>query len=378
LNGAPLPKPDADYYSTTAIADYGVRFLQEHARSHRDQPFFLYAAFHAPHFPLHARQEDIDRYKDRFAEGWDAARQRRWERMRRMGLVNCPLSPLEPGEWPSWNLPEAELQARIGPGEIGRAAPWNTLTAEQKSFQRLKMAIHAAMTTSMDAEIGKLMKQVESMGAAEDTVVLFLSDNGASAEQLIRGDLHDPKARPGSAETHLCLGPGWSSCANTPFRLHKAWVHEGGIATPLIVHWPRGIRAAGQLRHDPCHFIDVLPTMVDLAGGKPAPPSGPPLPGRSLRPAFAKSGSIQREFLYFHHNNNRALREKDWKIVAAGAKSPFELYDLAKDRTEQNNLAAKRPEIVQRLADKWLAAEREYVTTREQAQPSARKLLGRG
>ena len=146
------------------------------------------------------------------------------------------------------------------------AVPWSTLSAEQKTLQRMKMAIHAAMISRMDLETGKLLKQLEAMRALDDTVVMVLSDNGASAEQLIRGDGHDPSAFPGSACTHLCLGPAWSSCSNAPFRLHKIWVNEGGIASPLIAHWPNGIRDRGRLRHDPCHFIDVLPTLVDLAG----------------------------------------------------------------------------------------------------------------
>ena len=242
LDGQPLPKPDEGYYSTTAIADYAVRFLKEHARDHAQDPFFLYLAPHSPHFPLQAPAEDIARYKDKFAEGWDVARQRRFERMRRMGIVNCALSPLEPNMWTRWNTPDEELFAKIGPGEVTRAVAWSTLTPEQKSFQRTKMAIHAAMITRTDLEIGKVVKQLEDMGVSRDTVILFLSDNGASSEQVIRADGHDSTAPLGSARSFLGLGPGWSSCANTPFRLHKSWVNEGGIASPLIVHWPNGIR----------------------------------------------------------------------------------------------------------------------------------------
>jgi arylsulfatase len=379
LDGVALPKPDADYYSTTAIADYGVRFLDEHAREHASDPFFLYAAFHAPHFPLHALQEDIDRYKDRFAEGWDISRQRRWERMRRMGLVNCALPPLERDQWPRWNTPEPDLLAKVGPGEVYRAESWKSLTAEQQKFQRLKMAIHAAMITRMDVEIGKMLKQVERMGALDNTVVLFLSDNGASAEQLIRGDGHDASARPGSAMTHLGLGPGWSSCANAPFRLHKAWLHEGGIASPLIAHWPAGMKEKNKLRHDACHFVDVLPTMLDLAGGKPvSASSGPTLAGRSLAPAMTGKGHVSREFLYFNHNNNRALRVGDMKLLSTGEGGAWELYDLAKDRAEQVNLASKRPDVVKEMAAKWAAADEEYVRVRESAQASGKVLMRRG
>lgn len=377
LDGEPLPKPEPGYHSTTAIADYGVRFLEQHARERKEDPFFLFAAFHAPHFPLHALQEDIDKYAGRFEEGWDAARERRWQRMRRMGLIDCPLAPLEPGMWTRWNTPDNELAARIGAGEVMRAVPWSTLTPEQRRFQRLKMAIHAAMTTRMDLEIGKLLKQVDRMGATDNTVVLFLSDNGASSEQIIRGDGHDPNARPGSAESHLCLGPGWSSCANAPFRLHKSWVHEGGISSPLIVHWPQGIRDKGKLRHDPCHFVDVLPTLVDLAGGKPASPAGPPLAGTSVAPAFAKDKALKRDFIYFNHNQNRALRIGDAKLISTGKDGPWELYDMATDRSEQKNIASRQSEQTARMAARWQAIDEEFTRVRQAAPPSARKLLGR-
>ena len=370
LDGEPLPKPGEGYYSTTAIADYAVGFLKEHAREHARDPFFLYLAPHSPHFPLHAPAEDIARYRDRFAEGWDVARERKHARMRRMGLVNCALAPREPGMWTRWNTPDEELFAKIGAGEVARAVPWSTLTGEQKAFQRTKMAIHAAMITRMDLEIGKVVRQLQEMGSERDTMILFLSDNGASSEQLIRGDGHDAAAPAGSARSFLGLGPGWASCSNAPFRLHKSWVNEGGIASPMIVHWPNGVQSANQLRHDPCHFVDVLPTLVDLAGGTAIRESGPPLPGRSLAPAFQKSGAAPREFLYFNHNDNRAIRAGDWKLIATGPDGPWELYDLGKDRCEQHNLAAREPARVQKLAGQWTSLDTEYARVREAAQPT--------
>ena len=375
LDGAALPKPEPGYYSTTAIADYGVRFLKEHARQHPADPFFLYAAFHAPHFPLQAPQQDIDKYTDRFSEGWDTARERKWQRMVRMGLINCPLAPLEANMWTKWNTPDSELLAKIGPGEVTRAVPWSSLTPEQKKFQRTKMAIHAAMVSRMDAETGKILQQVEEMGEIENTVVIFLSDNGASSEQLIRGDGHDASAPPGSARTHLGIGPGWASNSNAPFRLHKSWVNEGGIASPLIVQWPKGIRTGSQLRHDPCHFIDFAPTLVDLAGGKPEAPSGPGFAGRSIAPAFQKDGSLTRDFLYFNHNHNRAIRERDWKLIATGDNGPWELYDLSKDRSEQKNLAGAQPGLAGRLAARWKSIDDGFTTLRENAPASTKKLL---
>jgi arylsulfatase len=177
--------------------------------------------------------------------------------------------------------------------------------------------------------------------------------------------------------THLGLGPGWSSCANAPFRLHKAWLHEGGIASPLIVHWPAGIKDKDKLRHDACHFVDVLPTMLDLAGGKPVSTSGPALAGRSLTPALTGKGHVSREFLYFNHNNNRALRVEDMKLLSTGEGGPWELYDLAKDRSEQVNVASRRPEVVKEMALKWKAADEEFMRVRESAQASGKVLMRR-
>ena len=374
----PAPKPEDHYYTTVAIADYGVRFLQEHARDHASDPFLLYLAPHSPHFPLQALAEDIAKYKDRFAEGWDTARERKHARMRRMGLIDCSLAPLEPNMWTRWNTPDEELFAKIGKGEVTRAVPWSSLTTEQKEFQRAKMAIHAAMITRMDLEIGKLLRQVEAMGATRDTVVIFLSDNGASSEQLIRGDGHDASAPLGSARTFLGLGPGWSSCSNAPFRLHKSWVNEGGIASPLIVHWPAGIRDRNQLRHDPCHFVDIVPTIVDLAGGKATAEGGPPLAGRSIAPAFQKDGAAPHEFIYFNHNNNRAIRKGDWKLIATGTEGPWELYDLKRDRSEQHDLAASQPDRVNQLAGLWQDRDTEYARVREAAPPTNKKRMPGG
>jgi arylsulfatase A-like enzyme len=207
-------------------------------------------------------------------------------------------------------------------------------------------------------------------------VILVLSDNGASAEIMIRGDGHDPTAAPGSAQTHLCIGPGWATAANTPFRLHKSYVHEGGIASPLVVHWPNGIQDQGKLRHDPCHFIDIVPTVLDLAGGKADRPSdAPPLAGKSLLPAFRKDDSVRRDFLYFNHANNRALHAGDWKLVAKGEKGPWELYDMRTDRSEQNDLAASDSARVKKLDTIWQTQDDLYKTQRESARPSKKPLL---
>lgn len=366
LDDRPLPavKPGEGYYSTTAIADRAVEWLGEHDAKHRGEPFFLFLAFTTPHFPLHAPAEDIERYRSKYAEGWEVVREARWKRQRELGLLDAALSPRDPKTIPSWNLPEEELKRRIGPGEVGHAVAWDSLTPEQKEFQATKMAIHAAMVDRIDREVGKVLARLEASGVTDDTLILFASDNGASAEQIIRGDGHDPAAAPGSAGSYLSLGPGWSTAANAPFRLHKSWNHEGGVATPLIAHWPAGIKARGEIRRAVGHFVDVVPTLLALAG-VPAPSSfrdqaRPPLPGLSLAPTFAADVPLDREAIFFRHEKNRGLRRGDWKIVSAGEGSPWELYDLASDRTETRNLAADDPDKVRELAELWTRLDEEY------------------
>ncbi len=207
-------------------------------------------------------------------------------------------------------------------------------------------------------------------------MVTFASDNGASAEQIVRGDGHDRAAPAGSGRTFLCLGPGWATAANTPFRLYKSWVHEGGISSPLIIQWLDGIKARGAIRHTPGHFIDFLPTILDLAGAPAAgvarPAGAPPLPGRSLAPSFADDRRIERDYLYWHHLNHRALRMGDWKIVSAGTADqagPWELYDLGRDRTELHNLAAKELRRLRRMTDEWDRLEARF---RADAGPATR------
>jgi arylsulfatase A-like enzyme len=351
-------KSGQTYYSTIAIADHAIQCLRLHQKKHGSAPFFQYVAFYSPHFPLHALQKDIDAYGNSYGVGWDVIRQRRWQRMRDMGIINCALSEPDTETIPRWNLKPDQLATRIGPGEASRAVPWDSLTETQRRFQAKKMAIHAAMITRMDLEIGRILQQLKDMNAFDNTLILFASDNGASAEQIIRGDNHDPNVPPGSAGSYLCLGPGWSTAANTPFRLHKHWNHEGGISSPLIAHWPQGISAQGELRRDPSHFIDIAPTILELAGVTQAQASnratGPTRPGQSLIPAFARNGSIQHKQLWWCHADNRAIRQGDWKLSAKdGRNGKWELYNLKQDRCEINNLATAHPDKVTHLARTW-------------------------
>jgi arylsulfatase len=212
------------------------------------------------------------------------------------------------------------------------------------------------MVDRMDREIGRLIEQLKAMGQYENTLIFFASDNGASAEIMVRHGGHDPSAPPGSAASYLCLGPGFSSAANTPLRRHKTWVHEGGISTPLIVHWPAGIEARGELRHTPGHMIDIVPTILDVLDiEKPLKWEGEPIPaapGKSLAAAFAKDVTIERGLLWWLHEGNRAIRVGDWKLVAA-KDTPWELYDLRTDRAESHDLATAQPEKAKELEALW-------------------------
>lgn len=345
---------ESEYYATIATVDHAIGCLHEHSEQYANQPFFQYVAFIAPHFPLHALPEDISRYRDKYLDGWEKMRARRFARQKSLGLHNTSLSEVEKELGPPYDYPDA--LTKLGPGEVNRPLPWNELTGEQRRFQATKMAIHAAMVDRMDREIGRLIEQLKTMGVYDNTLILFASDNGATAEIMVRDGGHNPSASPGSAATYLCLGPGFSNACNTPFRRHKTWVHEGGISTPLIVHWPAGIAARGELRITPAHVIDVVPTILDILDiEKPTDWEGkmtPPAPGRSLAPTFAADVLVDRDSLWWFHQGNRAIRIGDWKLVAAKGE-PWELYDLRNDRAEAKNLAAALPEKTAELAAAW-------------------------
>jgi arylsulfatase len=353
---AATPSADEqDYYATIATVDHAIDCLQEHATEYAERPFFHYVAFIAPHFPLHGLPEDIARYHGKYLDGWDVLRQQRYARQTEMGLLTTTLSKLEPDLGPPYQ-PNQKTLDRLGSGEVDRPLTWVDLTEQQRQFQAVKMSIHAAMVDRMDREIGRLVDQLKGMGAFENTLIFFASDNGASAEIMVRDGGHDPAAASGSAATYLCLGPGFSSAANTPFRRHKTWVHEGGISTPLVAHWPAGIKARGEFRKTPAHVIDIVPTVLELAGiAKPADWQGepiPPSPGRSLVPALTADVAVERDLLWWLHEGNRAIRVGDLKLVAA-RNQPWELYDMRTDRAESNNLVEQQPQKVERLELLW-------------------------
>ncbi|HEX5472996.1 MAG TPA: arylsulfatase [Lacipirellulaceae bacterium] len=356
LDDRPLPPVHVGdgYYSAVAIANHAIDFLKEHQQKHSGQPFFTYVAFTVPHFPLQAPPDDIARYEGRYQSGWDVMRRDRWQRIQKELHLPGELSALETQIGPPYRQERAHKE--LGDAEVWHETPWDELTDEQRDFQSKKMSIHAAMVTCMDRQIGRVLDQIHAMHADENTLVLFFSDNGASAEIMIRGDGNDPTAPLGSAASFVCLGPGFSNASNTPFRRHKTWVHEGGIATPLIARWPAGISDAGQLRHAVGHVIDIAPTLLHLAGGEwPKEFDGstlPPNPGHDLSATFSEDVPVVRDCLWWLHDGNRAIRKDDWKLVAA-RKEPWQLYDLAHDRAENHNLAASHPDKVKALSELW-------------------------
>lgn len=355
----PAVAKNSGYYGTTAIAEHAIKCLKEHQTQHSGAPFFHYLAFTAPHFPLHALPEDIAKYQDRYTAGWEVIRTSRYKRQQAMGLFAAgspliALSEVERKLGPPYHFPN-QLKI-LGNGEVNRPWPWNQLSTEQQKFQISKMTIHAAMIDRLDQELGRVINQIKVMKQFENTLILFLSDNGASAEIMVRSDGHDPEASPGSADSYLCLGPGWSTTSNTPFRRHKTWVHEGGISTPLIAHWPNGIKAKGENRTTAGHVIDIVPTILNVA--KIQPPKRwqdqtvPVKPGISLLPTFAADSAVDRNYLWWFHDGHKAVRTGDLKLVAE-KNGPWELYNVKTDRSEQRNLADQQPEDVMKLKRLW-------------------------
>lgn len=332
----PITPPKEGFYTTDAFTDQAIAMLGSHPK---DAPFFLYLAYNAPHWPLHAHPEDIARYRGRYRDGWAALRAQRYERMKEIGIIA-----------PAWALSPPDPEA----------ADWEALDDAKRDEMDLKMAVYAAQVDCMDRNIGRLVGQLKQMGCFENTLVLFLSDNGACHETGALGKNHRPDLTGpiGSIDSFHSYGRSWSNASNTPFRLHKHWAHEGGCASPLIAHWPEGIATRGALHGQVGHVIDLLPTFLDLAG-TPHPSEnahGPvqPLPGISLAPCFNSSDTRERE-LYWEHFGNRAARIGDWKLVADGKNGPWELYNLAEDRTELKNRVKDLPDKAAALEKQWRA-----------------------
>jgi len=327
---APLP---SQWYSTDLWAEYGLKFVDEARESQK--PFFLYVAFNAPHFPLQAPAEDIARWRGKYKVGWDKLRQARYERQIKIGLIhkNWPLSP---------------------PLDVVPA--WDSLSPEDQDRYDNIMAIYAAVVEHMDKAVGSLIDGLKQRGELDNTVVVFMSDNGGNAESGVRGRLVG--ARPGDAHSDVYVGQCWATLNNTPFVRYKHYTDEGGIATPLIVHWPNGIPKSrnGTLEDQPGHVIDIMPTCLDVAGAPyPKEFNGKtlmPLEGVSLRPGFSSKPVSRPNPIFWEHEGNRAILDGQWKLVAL-SDQPWRLYNVLADRTEKHDLAAAQPEKAKELAAKW-------------------------
>lgn len=325
--------PD-DYYTTEAFTDHALETIR--ANAGEGKPFFHYIAYTAPHYPLHAWPEDIARYKEKYAEGWDVIRERRYRQQVESGLI------------------DPEVHSRPGPN--ANNMPWGEVTDEMREYEELRMEVYAAMVDRMDREIGRVLDLLDELELSENTMVLFLSDNGGCAEQP---GGRSPEQRPGPKEYYSHCGPDWAFAQNTPFRYYKASTYEGGIATPLVVRWPVVIEA-GRITDQVGHIIDFLPTFLDVAGGDyPVLHRDEPLlleEGVSLRRVFEGETVDRPAPLFWHWSGYRAIREGDWKLVwPKGKNSGWQLYNLARDRTETNDLAASQPSKVTVLSRKWVA-----------------------
>ena len=331
----PIRAGRGGFYLTDAIASNAADYIREYAA--KPDPFFLYVAFTSPHWPLHALPTDIEKYKDRYRGGWDRLRAERHRRMIDMGLVsrNWPLTPRDPSV-PAWeDAPEKEWMAR-------------------------RMAVYAAQVDRMDQNVGKILRALRAAGAEQNTLILFLADNGGCAEELapnprawpihIPHQTRDgrpvrpgnvPSIMPGPEDTYQSYGVGWANASNTPFRLYKHWVHEGGISSPLIAHWPAVIRKGGGLTSQPGHLVDLMATCVDVAGAKYPGAPVKPMEGATLRPIFEGSERAGHD-IYWEHEGNRAVRHGNWKLVSRYP-DRWELYNLEADRTEMRNLAEQEP-----------------------------------
>jgi len=324
------PRLPATWYTTDLWTTFGLKFIDE-ALSEK-KPFYLHLCHNAPHFPLQAPADDIARFRGQYQAGWERLRQIRHAKQIALGVVD-----------PAWPLAPR-------PDQI---AAWNSLSDSDKDRFDHIMAVYAAAVSRMDRAIGDLVAGLKQRGVFDNTLILFMSDNGGNAEG---GTTGRSEGDPTTAASNWFCGESWAFLENTPFRRYKHFTHEGGISTPLIAHWPAGITAKGALRKQPGHVIDVVPTCIELAGATyPTEIGGTqisPLEGRSLVPAFSDQ-PIAREALFWEHEGNAAVRVGDLKLVRSGRKAAWELYDLAKDRTEQHDLARERPTDVTALAAQW-------------------------
>lgn len=325
------PAPDG-WYSTDAWTEYGLKFVDEAIAA--DKPFFWHLAHNAPHFPLQADADDIAMFRGKYKAGWDKLSAERHARQLEIGLIDSA--------WEKAERPD-------------RVSEWNALAEKDKDRFDHLMAVYAACVYRMDRSIGTLVEGLKQRGVFDNTLLLFMSDNGGCAESGPNGK---SEGDPTTADSTWFCGESWAWMQDTPFRKFKHYNHEGGIATPLIAHWPKGIAARGEWRDQTTHLIDIMATLVDVTGATyPKEHNGTailPPEGKSLVPAFADQ-PIERDALYWEHEGNAAIRRGDWKLVRLGGKGKWELYDMKSDRTEMHDLAGSRQKLAKELESQWLA-----------------------
>ncbi len=330
LNGEPFAVPDRGFYTTDAMTDYALRFLGEAKESKK--PFFLYVAYNAPHYPLHAPEKEVMKYRGKYRVGWDELRNRRYQRQLDMGLFEKP--------WPLSRRP-------------GNVRAWDELSEDDKDWEDFRMAAFAGMVDRLDRNIGRLVAYLKQEGVYDNTLFLFCSDNGACPFERTRGREY----MPWDPRSYWTYDTGWAHAGNTPFRWYKQNQHEGGISSPLIVHWPAGLKTkAGEITHQPGHLIDFMATLLEVGGGTyPKTFDGreiTPLQGKSLLPIFKGQRRAGHEWLYFQFGNNRAIRRGQWKLASARG-GPWELYDMAADRSELDDLSGENPQLATELKELW-------------------------
>lgn len=371
----PYTPEDPKFYSTDAFTDYALRYLDGQKD---DQPFFLYMAFTAPHYPIQAWPEDIAKYRGRYLDGWDKIREQRFARQRAMGLLptDAPLAP-------RGNIRLASVRD-TGPwmprfwDDNGDILPWEDVP--DHDHWDLKMAVYAAMIDRVDQNIGRLRAKLRELGKAENTLIVFLSDNGASSGTHHYGERPTdvPAAGPGPMESFHTYDTPWADVSNTPFYSYKDTCYEGGNASPLIVHWPRGLKTkGGAITHAIGHIMDLAPTFYELAGARyPREFAGEPLPpleGKSLVPLLRGEKRAGHDTLFWEYNHDRAARRGNWKIVAL-PREEWKLFDLATDRAEQHDLSAERPEVLRDLVGRWDAWAKKVGIDKLPEKKSANKL----
>jgi arylsulfatase A-like enzyme len=334
LDGEPWTPPDDGFYMTDAFSDHAVEFLDGEGRG--DNPFFMYVAYTAPHWPLHALEDDIERYRGTYRAGWESLRDARYRRLVELDIIDeeWPLSPLD-----------------------DEAARWEDV--QDKELMDNKMAIYAAQIDRMDQGIGRILDTLRDIGKEENTIVLFLSDNGGCHEGDALGfDYRNNGLRPGGEDSYMSYGRSWANASNTPFRMFKHWVHEGGIATPLVARWPEGIRGHGGLTDDVGHIVDVMATCCDLAGAEYPTEFGGhgiiPLEGKSLVPVLEGGDRTGHDALFWEHDHNKAVRNGKWKLVSKENET-WELYDLEADRSELNDVSGAYPSVAADMKELYRA-----------------------